>query len=154
MIPLLLALTVLSLEAQQEIPYRQENTYEIKLDYDFKNRVVDDQDVVRVSERFRKERHGLLPYLIVNFSLLKIEPDDYRIRVTDNAEDLVLSKKIKPDQVYKIDMGFTDDMKDGVTPNRFNIHFIDQQKTLKSRVVLEVLEDGTFLVNERVHGRL
>ena len=142
------------MEVQQVIPYRQESTYEIKLDYDFKNKTVDDRDVVRVSERFQKEKQGLLPYLIIHFTFLEIGPNDYRIKVTDNSKAVALSKKIKPDQVYKIDMGFTDDMKDGVTPNQYNIHFMNREKIVQSRVVLEVLEDGTFLINEKVHGRL
>ena len=142
------------MEVQQAIPYRQESTYEIKLDYDFKNKTVDDRDVVRLSERLQKEKQGLLPYLIINFTFLEIGPNDYRIKVTDNSKSVAFSKKIKPDQVYKIDMGFTDDMKDGVTPNQYNIHFMNREKVVQSRVVLEVLEDGTFLINEKVHGRL
>lgn len=153
MVRLLFLLIALSLHEKQGVPYRDESTYEINLDYDFKNKVVDDRDVVQLSARRAKEKHGLLPYLIVNLVLLKVGPDDYRIKVTDSLEGVVLSKKIKPEQVYKIDMGFTDDMKDGVTPNQFVVHFIDQKKTVKNRIVLEVQEDGTFLINGQVHGK-
>ena len=154
MIQLWLIVMALSIGLQQGIPYRQESTYKIKLDYDFKNKTLDDKDVVRISGRLQKEKQGLLPYLIVNFTFLEIGPDDYRIKVIDNSKAVAFSKKIKPDQVYKIDMGFTDDMKDGITPNQYNIHIMDRHKVVQSRVVLQVLEDGTFLINEKVHGRL
>jgi hypothetical protein len=44
-------------------------------------------------------------------------------------------------------------MKDGVTPNAYNVVFYNKEKKQTSRIHLSVIEDGTFFVNGEKRGK-
>jgi hypothetical protein len=97
---------------------------------------------------------GPLPYLILNLKILKINPDEYRIKVQNNAKLQLLSKKLEEDMMVKIDMGFTDDLKDRTSPYEYTVSFLSKGKKETCRIVILVDEEANFLVNGERRGKL
>jgi hypothetical protein len=159
-------LFLLWLSAQQTaIPFKPFEEFKLALEYSFKQRTTgasstttgnDATIVVNESTRDYNRRTGLsgpLPYLVVNLSLLRINEGEAKIRSVDGSGKVVLNKKIAADKVYKIDLGYTDDMKDRVTPHEYNIYILSADKKEVSRIHLFVKENGEFYVNDEMRGK-
>jgi hypothetical protein len=95
----------------------------------------------------------MLPYLGINLHVLKLNPEEARLRIIDNMTKVVYSKKVKPDETVFVNLGFTDDMKDRVTAHEYTAYFISAEKKELSRILITVGEDGTFSVNEEKRGK-
>jgi hypothetical protein len=54
----------------------------------------------------------------------------------------------------KLELGFTDDIKDHVGPYEFTILLLDDGKQPVSRVVIYFKSDGTYLVNGQMRGKI
>lgn len=148
---LLLILTAFLL--QDVTPFKPSDEFELKMDYDLRTRPVPDH--YRVDYEEKKERIGPLPYLSLTLKLLKTQPGEERIKILTNKREQILSKKIKPGADYRFDLGFTADMKDRVKAHEYTVLFqsADRKQTI-SRIVINVAEDGTFMVNDENRGRL
>lgn len=152
-----LLLLPLFLLPQEEVPYKPAEEIKVELDYKFKQRPSVDNLTVDYGEtREQHERRkvsGPLPYLMVNFTVLSLKEGEVRIRGINNLGNSVITKKAEVGTTFKIDLGYTDDMKDRVSPYEFNIYFLSPEKKNLSRVHLLVLEDGTFLINGEKRGK-
>jgi hypothetical protein len=155
----ILSLIYICLTLQTDIPYKPSDEYKIELDYKFKQRQAPESNKVNVGdltpEELQKRKYGIgpLPYLMVSFYALKLQPGEVRIKAISGDRLTMLSKKVEIDKPYLLDLGYTDDIKDRVTPHEFNVYFLTDKKKEVSRVHLFIKEDGTFLVNGEVRGK-
>lgn len=143
---------------QDDVPFKPLDEFEIKLNFEFKdrprvspNRVYTDR---MAGENERSQGTGPLPYLYLNLRVLKQKPEEVRIRILINGNKTVLNKKFDVNTVLKLDLGFTDDIKDRVGPYEYNIFFLTKDKDPVSKVIVYFDEDGTYFVNGQLRGKL
>ncbi len=53
-----------------------------------------------------------------------------------------------------LDMGYTVDMKEGVTPSEYSIVIYNDQNVPRARITVEVKPNGELLINEKTSGML
>ena len=141
----------------QEVPLKPQKEFEVKLDYQFKQRPTADKNTVRLGETLkeyeRRSSVGVLPYLMLNIRLIELQEDKMRMRVTTNTADRAISKKVSEGQVVNLDLGFTDDMVDRVTAHEYTITFYNSSKQAVDRILIAVDKDGAFFVNGETRGK-
>lgn len=144
---------------QESTPYKPKEDFEIRLKYEFRQRLVRDNSnkpvYVNESEGERQKRtsSATLPYLGINLHILKLNSEEIKMRIIDNRTKVVYNKKVKQDETVFVDLGFTDDMKDRVTAHEYTAFFVSAEKKELSRIRITIDEDGTFLVNEEKRGK-
>jgi hypothetical protein len=141
----------------QDLPYKSKEEFEIKLDYKFKQRPNTElSSTVNLNETRaeydKRTSSDLLPYLILNLNLLKLN-NETRIRITNNFDQKSVSKKVSEGTILPIDLGFTADVKDRTSAHQYTITFLSPEKSETSRIVIHIDEDGSFLVNGEKRGR-
>lgn len=142
------------LTMQDSIPFKAKDEFELKMDYQFKQRISEDRQVLDYRET-RPKATGPLPYLTLDLKILKMNEGEERIRIYDNKNTFNLTKKLKADTVVKLDLGYTADIKDRVTAHEYIVLLIgENSKEPVSKIVIHVEEDGSFLVNGEERGRL
>ncbi|HET9486931.1 MAG TPA: hypothetical protein VFO54_05835, partial [Chryseosolibacter sp.] len=62
-------------------------------------------------------------------------------------------KKIDLNSILVMDLGFTDDMKDRVTPHEYTLTFVSEEKVPLEVILIKVDEDGSFFVNGEKRGK-
>jgi hypothetical protein len=140
----------------QDIPLKPKEEFEIKLDYQFKQRPQGDPNTVQlgVSPRpYDKSGSGVLPYLILNIKVLQLRDEKMRMRITNNRSERPIIKKVSVNSEVGLDLGFTVDMKDRVTASVYTLTFIAEDKNPVDRILISVDEDGSFFVNEEKRGK-
>ena len=140
--------------AQDDVPFRKEDTYEIRLDYNFKARPIPEKDLIDFRSNGAFTDAGLLPHLTVNVHMLSLSSEDDKVRITGNLGNNASSYKLKENKQIVIVMGFTEDMKEKLTSHQYTLTFLAKKRKKLNKITLEVLEDGTFLVNGVENGRL
>lgn len=154
---LLLTIFPVLVYAQQEAPFKSDEAFNVEIEYIFKQRPAQSSNTVNLAETTRdlqvKGGSSPLPYLILKVHIKKLEPNEQRMRVTDNTRRNISNKKLKGPIMIKLDMGFTADVKDGVSPYRYFIYLMNDKKDIISQIIISVEQDGTFLVNNEVRGR-
>lgn len=156
--PHLSLLAVLTLLLQTGVPYKASEEFKIELEYKFKPRPMTDNSYIDLTETQRdKERRtsggNPLPYLILHISFQQLSDKEVRVRCIDNNKKNKLSRKAEVNREYKLDLGFTDDMKDRVTPHEFTLTLQSDDKDDTSRITMLIERDGTFLVNGLRRGK-
>jgi hypothetical protein len=144
----------LTFSLTQEIPYKPKEEFEVKLDYQFKQRPREDRTIVHVTEtnEQRKENTAILPFLVLNVNIITAG-EATRLHIGSNMVDNLGTKKLKDGTAIPIEFGFTDDVKDRVTPHEYTLTFLSSERKAMSKIVLFIAEDGTFLVNGERRGR-
>jgi hypothetical protein len=151
-----IAIVVVSLLIQ-DLPLKHKDEFEIKLDYQFKNR--ERQETSRIdfdetrAEHDAKNSSAILPYLILNVKLLKLSDQEVKVKIMNNLKDVMMTKKTSAGMNIPIDVGFTDDVKDRVTAHQYILAFFSPEKKEVSRIVIHIEEDGSFLVNGEKRGK-
>ncbi len=140
------------------IPYKPFDEFEIQVDFNFKQRNAPNNNTVEMVEtredRIRSQNStALRPYLILNLKLLKLSEEEVRAKATDNLGHIVFSKKVKVDDLLKIDMGFIDDVKGKITAHDMVILFSSKDRKDISQIHLHIKENGTFVVNDEIRGK-
>jgi hypothetical protein len=142
---------------QDETPLKPLEEFEVKLDFEFRDRVKDPNKVEmnQTHRAYEKSRStGPLPYLFLNLRVLKQQPEEVRLRVEQNGKSGVMNKKFNTSTVIKLDMGFTDDIKDRVSPHEYTVTFLTNDKKPISKIIIFFEEDGTYIVNGQVRGKI
>lgn len=137
----------------ESVPLKPSDEFELKIDYTFRQRPMKDTNTVNLSET-KKTSAGPLPFLSINFKAIKLQPEESRLKIISNIGDVVMNRKITEQQLIKFDMGFTVDLKERVKPHEYTIYFLSSDKAEKSKIIVSVEEDGTFLVNQEKRGKL
>lgn len=143
---------------QDSVPFKPTEEFELKLNFQFKDRARADPNKVELDQTRREyERShsgGQLPYLFLDFRVIRKQPDEVRIRVLENNNKLVHNKKIDVNTVLKLELGFTDDIKDHVGAYEYTIFLLNEDKQPVRRVVIYFKQDGTYLVNGQMRGKI
>jgi hypothetical protein len=141
----------------QDLPFKPKEDFDLKLDYTFKQRPTDDATTIRFDESERETARrasaAMLPHLIIRVNLLKLTTEEIKVRITNNQDKIPTVKKIKPGTIVKLEMGFTDDIKDRVTPHEYLLTFVSADKVEQSRILINIETDGTFTVNGEKRGK-
>lgn len=143
---------------QQDVHYKPSDEFVIELDFKFKQRLGVDHTIVDFTEtreeQTKKQSLGApLPYLVLKCKILKLQTNEVRVRAISNTGHMLFSRKAQTGLEFKLDIGFTDDMKDRVTAHEVIIYFLSSSKEDMSRIRLNVMEDGTFTVNDEIRGK-
>lgn len=140
----------------QDLPYKPSDEFDVQIDYKFRQRPAASPTTVNLGETQedynRRTSSNLLPYLILNVNLLKLN-NEVRVRITNNLNTKTSTRKISQGDNFSIDMGFTADVKDRVTPHEYVMTFLASDKKETARIVIHIEQDGTFVVNGEKRGR-
>lgn len=147
----LLLVFLLSILTQTDVSYKPKEEFEIKLDYQFKQRSVSNTTYSANGDPERS--HGVLPYVNLNLKILKAGVGEVRYKVSSNLKNNVGGRKFEVGDTYVIDAGFTADIKDRVTAHEYTILFLSETKEPLSKIFISVAEDGGFYVNGEKRGK-
>lgn len=151
----LIAVVLVSLFIFQDpIPFKPTDEFELKLDLQFKPRPKADVNTIELDHRTLPTSGMKAPYLYINLRVLKPVAEEVRVKVLTGTADVLLARKFDPKLVIKLDLGFTDDIKDRASPHQFVITFISKNKDPLSRIEIFFEEDGTYLVNGEKRGKI
>lgn len=150
------SLTSLSLWAQ-EVPYKPDAEFELKISMTFKNRPPADVTKVKVEETFGEHQKRTnttpLPYLVLFLNVITAGEDEARLSVSKGGKGF-LTRKVEPGKEIKLDMGFTDDIKDRTSEYEYIVTFLSDNKKPVTRIVIYFAEDGDYLVNGVKRGKI
>jgi hypothetical protein len=149
---LLLLFTTPCLIAQEAVPYKPKDDFEVKIDMQFKTRPSQDNNTVTFTQT-RKSSSDVLPYLTLQVTLFKLAPEEVRYKVENNKDKRVVSKKLPKTPILAIDAGFTDDIKALLVPSEYVITLMTDDKTAVSQILIQIEKDGSFLVNGEKRGK-
>lgn len=154
---LLLVAVCLQTSFQETIPLKAAEEYACKLNLSFKSRNGEAGQVVNftetVAEREKRMSTTPLPYLKINLNLIKLQAEEIRLQVlTKNG--IFKNKKVTEGEVVELDLGYTDDIKDGISPREYQILLLSKDKRPISRIDIRFEESGDFFVNGEKRGRI
>lgn len=152
----MLIFLLLPLFVQDHPPLKPSREFEITTKYELKTKpVTEDTKIVFVdpgtTSRPKETGTGLLPYLTITLKVKRWADDIETIKVIDASSKQHLKKKAT-DDIYSWDMGYVDDIKDKVTSGKFFVQFLRDKKPVE-QIIVQVEEDGTFLVNGEKRGK-
>lgn len=142
----------------QDVPYKANEEFAVKLDYQFKERggqSTTANTVVYSDKRRDVDGSGrtVLPYVVLKLKILKLNDED-RLKINNNFGDNLLTRKhIEIGKEYVIDLGFTNDIKDRVTANEYTITLSSEDKTPISKIIVLIEANGTFKINGQTRGK-
>ncbi|HEU5289227.1 MAG TPA: hypothetical protein VFU05_01210 [Cyclobacteriaceae bacterium] len=142
---------------QEEVPFKPKEDFEIKFDLTFKVRTTDDKAVYLNETRAEHEKRTSatpLPFLKLLVKVKRLQQEEIKLKVIRDDKNTLFSKKTEPDMEFKLEVGFTDDLKDQVSGYRHVIQFLSSKKEVLSRIVIEFDKDGNYFVNGEKRGRV
>lgn len=139
---------------QDNLPLKPTNQFEINTNYQLKKKLISENDKIVFDKKEVKKETGtdLLPYLQIKLKIKRWHPDVDLVKVVDDGNKTVLRKKVNDDGLYDLDLGYVDDIKDGVTSGKFTVQFLERKKIIEV-ITISVEKDGTFLVNGEKRGK-
>jgi hypothetical protein len=143
---------------QVEVPFKPKDAFEIKFELSFKARSNSGSQNTfhldeTVGEEAKRTSNDPLPYLKLNVKILNVLPEEVRIKVTRDNKIQLFNKKIDYRE-FKLDVGFTDDIKDGVSGYMHVIEFLSEDKKTVSKIVIEFDREGNYMVNGEKRGKI
>jgi len=154
-----LALIVLLFLCQENVPYKPNDDFEIKFLMSFRQRPhEDDIKTLRLnettSEQEKRTNSDPLPYIVLKVKILKVQPDEAKIRIIKDDKSTGINKKISDFTEFTLDLGFTDDIKDRVSGYKHVIEFLSIDKNRLSKIIIEFDNDGNYFVNGEKRGKI
>ncbi len=141
----------------QEIPFKPDPEFELRISMNFKTRPPADVNKIKVDETFgeREKRTSTtpLPYVVLFLTVIKAGEGETRLSVSKGGKPF-MSRKIEPGKEVKLDIGFTDDIKDRTTDYEYVVTFLSDKKQPISRIVIYFSEGGDYQVNGVKRGRI
>lgn len=143
----------------QEPPFKSKEDFEIKFDLSFKQRNHSaDTRTVHLSEtRAEQEKRTSstpLPYLKLMVMILNVQPEEIKLKVVKDDKSAILTKKTEVGMEFKLELGYTDDIKDHVSGYKHEIQFLSSDKKVLSRILIEFDQDGNYFVNGEKRGKV
>jgi hypothetical protein len=156
---LLLLLLPVFAAVQQDVPYKPEQEFSIKLDLKFMMRSASsDRSTVNFTEsqaEYQKRTSSqLLPHLTLILTIHEVNQGESRMKIFKDGKVLMGNKKIETDKEFKLTVGFTDDAKDKISGYEHVIYFLTANKKEVNRIVITIEENGDYIVNGQKLGRL
>lgn len=143
-------LSFILLLAQTDIPFKPNDEFEIKVDYQVKKRPAAQFNAYGAAPA---NNYQPLPYIILNVKVLKITLDESKVTVSSNLQDNLFNKKIEEGTIVKLDLGFIEDVKNRTTAHAYVINFLDPKKVVVQRILIQIDKDGVFNVNNEKRGQ-
>lgn len=150
------AILLLTFALLQEVAFKPNSEFEIKIDYEFKSRPAADPNTVKlgsVSRNVQQTSSGVLPYLELQIHFLALPEEKTRMQITTNLDRRGTTKRVTLDSPYVLDLGFTVDMIDRVHAHEYTLTFLDADKNPVNRILIFIEEDGSFMVNGEKRGQ-
>jgi len=142
----------------QDIPYKPDDEFSIRMDLKFKIRPQSATNTVNVSETMadyqKRTSTSQLPYLTLFVNVKQISQGETRMRILRDGKNLVSNKKIELNKEFKIEVGYTDDAKDKILGYEHIIYFMTPDKKDVNRIVIIIDPNGDYFVNGQKRGRL
>ncbi len=139
---------------QEVVPYKPSNEFEVIIDYKFQERPpIDHSKEYQASPDEKNRKTGQLPYLKLQLKFLKLNSDEVKVKVVNSSGNIMYSRKAMEGTVIILDIGFSDDVKDRITPYEFTAVLYSDTKKSTSRIHLVIMEDGAFMVNDVKKGK-
>ena len=151
---LLGALAIVLFFFQDETPFKPKEEFELKLDLQFKQRPRTDYNKIEMDRRTLPTSGMNAPYLYLNLKVLKDIPDEVRVKVVKNNGETVMARKFDTSVILKLDLGFTDDIKDRVSGHQYIVTFLSKDRDALSKIEIFFEQDGTYLVNVEKRGKI
>jgi len=143
---------------QDEAPLKSKEDFEIKFDLSFKQRSHANESTVHLNETHAEHEKRVsttpLPNLKLLVKILKVQPAEVKLKVIKDDTSAVLTKKITQGMEFRLELGFTDDIKDRISGYKHVIQFLSSEKKVLSRIVIEFDEDGNYFVNGEKRGKV
>lgn len=136
-----------------EVPYLSDDDFDFELDYNFKTKPTNVKDVA-YSEKALNNSTENLPYVKMKIKLNNTSSDQFRYKVLTNRSETKLNRKIKGNDDFVIDMGFSDDIKDRVHAHQFYVVIYNKDKDPLSKIVIEFGSNGDMYINETLMGKI
>ncbi|WP_276374894.1 hypothetical protein [Chryseolinea sp. H1M3-3] len=139
---------------QDQVPFKPTDEFQLKLDLQFKKRPYTENHTIEMEKRTLPTSGMDAPYLYIDLLVIKPLPEEVRIKVNNNKGENLLTRKFDSKVKVRLDLGFTDDIKDRATAHQYIITFFTKDKTPSSRIEIFFEEDGTYLVNGEKRGKI
>ena len=136
-----------------KVPYLSLDDFDFELDYNFKTKPYNVKDVA-YSEKELNNSTENLPYVKMKIMLKNTSEDQYKFKVITNKSETKLNRKLKGNDDFIIDMGFSDDIKDRVHAHQFSVIIYNKDKVPLSKIVIEFSTNGDMLINEKLMGKI
>ena len=135
----------------EDVPFKSNDEFEVNLDFKFRTRVKETSEVYTSTA---SNTSGPLPYLNISMKVLKLAPDEVKIRIINSKGQVLYTRKAAEGTIVNLDMGYTDDIKGRVSEHEYTLVFISQDKKPLSRIVIHFQEDGSYLINNEKRGKV
>ena len=152
-----LFLILFAFTGQEEIPFKPKDDFEVKFDLSFKQRNRDEKAVYLQETRAEHEKRTSvtpLPFLKLLVKIKRLQPEEIKIKVVRDDKNVVVSKKAEQDMEFKLELGYTDDIKDQISGYKHVIQFLSPKKEVLSKIVIEFDKEGNYFVNGEKRGRV
>lgn len=144
--------------AAQDVPYKPEEEFTIRLDLKFLTRPAANPSTVNLSESreeyLKRTSNTQLPYLTLFITIKEANQEESRIKILRDGKTYTNVKKLELGKEFKLDIGYTDDAKDKVSGYSHIIYFLTKEKKEINKIVITIEENGDYLINGERRGRL
>jgi hypothetical protein len=150
-------LILLFVAITDDVRFKPKDDFEVRFDLTFKQRMHDEKTVYVDESRAEREKRTIstpLPYLKLFVKIKRVEPEEIKLKVIRDDKNTMVSKKAEQNMEFKLELGFTDDIKDRVSGYKHVIQFLSAKKDVLSRIVIEFDKDGNYFVNGEKRGRV
>jgi hypothetical protein len=144
---------------QEEVPFKAKEDFEIKFDLAFKQRShTTDNKTIHLNETHAEQEKRTsstpLPYLKLMVKIISVPSEEVKLKVIKDNKNSILSKKTEAGMEFKIELGFTDDIKDKISGYKHEIQFLSSDKKVLSRILIEFDAEGNYFVNGEKRGKV
>jgi hypothetical protein len=140
-----------------EAPFKPKDDFEVKFDLTFKQRDRDEKTVYMNETYKEREKRTIttpLPFLKLFVKIKRIEPEEIKLKVIRDDKNTLISKKTGQDMEFKLELGYTDDIKDRISGYKHVIQFLSAKKDVLSVIVIEFDKEGNYFVNGEKRGKV
>jgi hypothetical protein len=142
----------------QQVPYKPENEFSVRVDMKFKSRPIDGTPKIDFTETQkeydRRTSSSQLPFLTLFITVTEASQGETRMRIMRDGKQTASSKKFDLGKEFPLEVGFTDDAKDGVSGYEHVIFFLKPDKKESNKIVIRIERNGDYYINEQRLGRL
>jgi hypothetical protein len=157
---------ILIIPSQDEIPFKSAHEFEFELNLEFRPKPSLDEEVElgNIMYKMKSDNASIiaankqtydpatLPYASLMIRPTKLSSGEDRVRVVDNLNNRLYNRKTSLDVAIEFEMGYTDDLKDHISPYQFEVIFYSKRKEA-SRILVYFDKDGNLIINEEVRGK-
>ncbi len=143
---------VFSVFLQDNVPLLSADEFTYEVEYFLKQKQKNTSTVYEANKSSESSVQ-MLPYVRINFSFLSFQESDKKIRVFQ-GDKLLNTRRIKGPMKLGLEMGYTEDLKEGILPPVFEVLILNDDKETRAKIKVEVRPNGELLINEVVSGMI